>query len=236
MRSRILGSRSPSLAVRRIVSATDRTCPELIGCGSVERAPFIAIVIASMMSGVKDAFEKSFMRSNPVEFPRPLGEISLHGFRYQRKQARRQLARFDESHAKLTRSRGTARTASRSCVGACPCRRTGSTSPGHAQASTLRLDQSRQGDHRGSQNREYRKGCKILDHFAAADAGRPIPLRLGITQSTTGVGNCFANTTLFLSPSWQRRGRRSCLSGNLPTGAMQRSGQRSEAIASRFPI
>jgi hypothetical protein len=96
MRSRILGFRSPSLAVRRIVSATDRTCPELIGCGSVERAPFIAVVIALMVSGAKDAFEKSFMNSNPVVFSRPLGEVSLRQFCYQREQAWGQLVRLDE--------------------------------------------------------------------------------------------------------------------------------------------
>jgi hypothetical protein len=58
MRSRTLGSLSPSFAVRRIVSATACTWTELSGCGSVAIALLMAVVINSMMSGGKDAFEK----------------------------------------------------------------------------------------------------------------------------------------------------------------------------------
>jgi hypothetical protein len=55
------GSRSPSLAVRRMLSAIDCTCAELTGSGNVAIAASIATFIMSTVSGGKDAFEKSFI-------------------------------------------------------------------------------------------------------------------------------------------------------------------------------
>jgi hypothetical protein len=61
-----------------------------MGCGSVPSALSIAVVIASMVSGGKDAFEKSFMGSNPSSFRRIFPPCNLRKLSYQCKQARRQ--------------------------------------------------------------------------------------------------------------------------------------------------
>src|SRR4051794_17927423 len=63
MRSSVLGSLSPSCAVRRMVSAIDCTAAEDTGCGSAATAPSIAVFMTSMVSGGNDALGKSFMAS-----------------------------------------------------------------------------------------------------------------------------------------------------------------------------
>src|SRR4051812_35274157 len=55
------GSRSPSFAVRRIVSAIAWTCAELMGSGSEATALSNATFMISIVSGGNDAFEKSFI-------------------------------------------------------------------------------------------------------------------------------------------------------------------------------
>src|SRR6476660_6183259 len=55
------GSRSPSLAVRRIVSAMAWTCAELTGSGSEATALSNATFMIAIVSGGNDAFEKSFI-------------------------------------------------------------------------------------------------------------------------------------------------------------------------------
>src|SRR4051794_797432 len=63
MRSSVLGSLSPSCAVRRMVSAIDCTAAEDTGCGSAATAPSIAVFMTSMVSGANEALGKSFMGS-----------------------------------------------------------------------------------------------------------------------------------------------------------------------------
>jgi len=57
----IAGSRTPSWAVRRMVSAIDCTCAELTGSGSEATAASRAFFMMLMVSGGKDAFGKSFI-------------------------------------------------------------------------------------------------------------------------------------------------------------------------------
>src|SRR6478736_10577118 len=66
----LVDRRSPSLAVRRIVSAMDCTCAELTGSGSDATAASRAFFMMPMVSGGKDAFEKSFIafRQSPCRF------------------------------------------------------------------------------------------------------------------------------------------------------------------------
>jgi hypothetical protein len=76
----ITGSRSPSLAVRRIVSAMAWTCEELTGSGSDATALSNATFMIAIVSGGNDAFEKSFMlesiRSRPwASSPRHTNEL-----------------------------------------------------------------------------------------------------------------------------------------------------------------
>src|SRR3954447_11108568 len=57
----MVGSRSPSFAVRRMVSAMAWICAELTGSGSDATAVANAAFMMPIVSGENDAFEKSFM-------------------------------------------------------------------------------------------------------------------------------------------------------------------------------
>src|SRR5438128_2312025 len=70
MRCRITGSRSPSFAVRRMVSAMAWICPELTGPGSDATAASSAAFMTSIVSGANDAFEKSNMATPTRRQPR----------------------------------------------------------------------------------------------------------------------------------------------------------------------
>jgi len=52
-----------------MVSAIDCTWVELTGYGNVATAASIAVSMMLNISGEKDAFEKSFMRSRPKRLP-----------------------------------------------------------------------------------------------------------------------------------------------------------------------
>src|SRR5947209_13867705 len=81
MRCRTMGSRSPSFAVRRMVSAIALTSAELTGAGSDATALSSAAFMMSMVSGVNDAFEKSNMpapiRRSPRASPSPASHLRL---------------------------------------------------------------------------------------------------------------------------------------------------------------
>lgn|SRR6478752_6263251 len=77
MRCKVVGSLSPSLAVRRMVSAIDCTCEELTGSGNDATAASIASFMMAMVSGENDAFEKSFTSS--VLFREPKADFKRNG-------------------------------------------------------------------------------------------------------------------------------------------------------------
>src|SRR5947209_6016593 len=81
MRCRIMGSRSPSFAVRRIVSAMAWICAELTGTGSDATAVSSAAFMMSIVSGANDAFEKSNIpapiRRSPRASPSPASHLRL---------------------------------------------------------------------------------------------------------------------------------------------------------------